>query len=295
MNGRTPQIIGLLLSAHMSARQIMMASEGFRKPYRSMSMVRADLLKLLREGLLARQAIPAVGPGEPERLYFLTRQARRIAPELADVPRNASTFRPVPLSRLEHALGVAQFVCLLHRDVARSQGRAKLLRVLRDRELSIQVDPRAYGLKEGLLIPDGTVLLELGGQLQLLFLELMNRGAVTRPGVPASIVRSFAAKLWRYKALVKHLGESVEMRSLLAEHGRSLPPGFRVLVVGTRSPVHLEHLREAAKDFRTLCYFSRLVELELASMLTEPVWQLPTGKHRAIVDRPALEKKRRSD
>lgn len=284
MNGRTAQIIGLLLSAHMSARQVMMASEGFDRPFGSMSMVRAQLLCLVREGLLARQMLPSAGPGEPERLYFLTRRARRLAPELADIPPNASPFRPVPLSRIEHAQGVAQFICLLHRDVARSNGQARLLRVLRDHELSLRVDARAYGLGRGLLIPDGTVLLELGGQLQLLFLELMNRGAVTRPGIPASITRSFAAKLWRYKALVKQLGDCAALRSFLDEHQKPLPPGFRVLVVGTRGPVHLEHLREAAKDFKTLCYFSRLLELEQASMLTEPVWQLPTGIRRGIVD-----------
>jgi len=250
-----------------------------------MSVTRTQLLALVREGVLRRQEIPRPGPGEAERLYFLSRRARRIVPELADLPRRAGVLRPLPQAQLEHAQGVAGFISLLHRDVARSGGQARLLCVLGDRQLSLPVDARHYGLEEGCLIPDTTVLLELDGRLQLLFLELMNRGGVIRPGVPASIARSFVAKLWRYKALVKALGSCVALRALAVEHGRSLPPGFRVLVVSVRGPDHLEHLRQAAQDFKTLCYFARLDDLERGpSMITHPLWQLPSGSVRAIAD-----------
>lgn len=288
MRGRTIEIIGLLLSSHMTAKQIMDASAGFERPYRSMSVVRSELLALCREGYLNRQEIPRIGPGESERLYFLSRKAGRLAPELRDLPRKAAVLRPVPLTQLEHQMGIAGFLSLLHRDVARSggtEGQARLLRVLGDRQLKIPVDARVYGLEDGFIIPDGTVLLDLDGRLQLLFLELMNRGAVIRPGIPASIARSFVAKLWRYKALVKALGSSQVLRSLMQEHGQGLPPGFRVLVVSTRGSDHREHLRQAAKDFRTLAYFVRLADLEASpSMLTEAVWALPTGVMRGIKD-----------
>ena len=108
-------------------------------------------------------------------------------PELDDLPRKAGVFRPLLLPQFEHARGVARFVSLLHRDVARSGGRARLLGVLGDRQLAIPVDARVYGLEDGRVIPDGTVLLELDGRVELLFLELMNRGGVIRPGIPASI------------------------------------------------------------------------------------------------------------
>ncbi|MCB9716997.1 MAG: hypothetical protein H6712_24285 [Myxococcales bacterium] len=269
----------------MTVRQVVTASRGFERPYGSLSVARADLLALVREGLLQRQEIPRVGPGECERLYFLSRRAGRVVPELRDLPKGAAAFRPVPLTQFEHAMGVASFLSLVHRDVAGSQGRARLLRALGDRQLRIPVDARVYGLENGFVIPDGTVLLELDGQLQLLFLELMNRGGVIRPGIPASIARSFAAKLWRYKALVKSLGNCGVLRSLFREHGRELPPGFRVLVVSTRGADHLEHLRQAAGDFRTMVYFARLVSLETSSsMLTEGVWRLPSGLVRGISD-----------
>lgn len=113
----------------------------------------------------------------------------------------------------------------------------------------------------------------------------MNRGGVITPGVPASIARSFVAKLWRYKALVKGLGESRALRSLTRRYGVALPPGFRVLVVSTRGADHLEHLRRAARDFRPLCYFARLDALQAGpSLLTGPVWELPSGVVRAIAD-----------
>ena len=269
----------------MTARQVMVASEGFSRPLGSMSVARSELLSLMREGLLQRQEIPRVGPGECERLYYLSRRAKRVVPELDDLSRNASVFRPVSHSQIEHTLGIGGFLSLLHRDVARVQGRARLLRVLRDRELSIRVDARRYGLEDGRVIPDGTVLLELDGQVQLLFLELMNRGAVIRPGIPASVARSFAAKLWRYKALVKNLSECAELRGLVAQHRVPLPPGFRVLVVSTRGADHVEHLREAARDFKTLCYFSNMASLTRSqSVLIAPDWILPGGTHRAIVD-----------
>ncbi len=263
----------------------MAASEGFDRPFRSMSVTRTELLALAREGILRRQEIPHPGPGECERLYYLSRRARRLAPELGELPPKAGVFRPVPLPQLEHAQGVARFISLLHRDTARSGGRARLLGVLGDRQLAIPVDARRYGLEDGRVIPDATVLLELDGAVQLLFLELMNRGGVIRPGIPASIGRSFVAKLWRYKALVKGLEDSTVLRALVREYGATLPPGFRVLTVSVRGPEHLEHLRLSAGDFRTLCYFACMDDLERGrSMLTEPLWRLPSGGVRAISD-----------
>lgn len=269
----------------MTARQVMQASEGFERPLGSLSVARSELLSLVRRGLLRRQEIPRIGPGECERLYFLSRRAGRVAPEVSDLPRRASVTRPLGLAQMDHALGVSEFLSLLHRDCARSQGRARLLRTLGDRELAMRVDASRYGLENRLVVPDATVLLELEGTPQLLFLELMNRGGVIRPGIPASISRSFVAKLWRYKALVKSLDQCSELKRLVGAEQCPMPPGFRVLVVSIRGPEHLEHLRLAANSFRTLCYFARIDELKKdSSMLLDPVWALPQGQVRAIVD-----------
>ncbi len=72
---------------------------------------------------------------------------------------------------------------------------------------------------------------------------------------------------------------------MVAQIRVQMPPGFRVLVVATRSTQHLENLLDAAHNLRTLSYFARLPELGGESnMLLDPVWRLPSGVVRAVVD-----------
>lgn len=267
----------------MTARQIMTASAGFSRPYGSLSVARSDLLDLTRRGWLARQEIPSLGPGQCELIYFLKRKARQLVPELAELPTRSPVFRPVRGS-FEHSLAISELVCAIERSAAVSQGRVQLMDYLRDRELRSKVDARPYEIEARHLIPDYTWLVRVDRKPQLLFVELQNQGAVISPGRRASIARSFQGKLWRYKVFLDSFGEDPKLRRLLHAHDVEQLPGFRVLVVSTRTEKNLSNLVDAAGDFRSLFYFATLGTLSQGNLFLDPVWTLPTRARRAIVD-----------
>lgn len=268
----------------MTTKQILRASEGFEQPFKTLSTLRGHLAQMREDRLIQFSELPRYGPGLGERLYHLSRRARRLVPEVSDLRPGHRLLRPLPPSQLEHAMGVADFLSLMHRDVARSGGRAKVLAILGDHQLRLRVDPSRYGLPAGTLVPDGTLLLELAGKPQLLFLELMNQGAVTRPGLPRTVRRSFQAKLLRYKALARSLPENPELQALCAELGIAVPAGLRALVVSARTEVHLQHLGAAASHSTSLARFAHLEALLDADQnsLLDPIWQLPGGDAQAI-------------
>lgn len=268
----------------MTTGQIYRAAEGFDQPFGSRSRLRAHLTRMRRDGLIQMTELPRVGPGRGERLFYLSRRAKYLAPEVGDLSRGHRLLRLPAPSRMEHSMGIAESLSYLHQDAARSGGRVKILGAVGDHYLRFHVDPRRYGLAPASLSPDATLLLEVDGQVQLLFLELMNRGAVIKPGCPRSAQRSFQGKLFRYKALARELMAQQGLAELFEEFCLPMPRGFRVLVVSTRTDIHLRHLMAATPPGTRLAYFARLAGLQAddTNAFLDPVWQSPSGEAQTL-------------
>lgn len=264
----------------MTTEQIRRAAEGFEQPFGSRTRLRSHLTRMRHDGLIQMTELPRVGPGRGERLYYLSRRAKILAPEVGDLRRGHRLTRPPAASRMDHSLGIADVLSLVHRDASRSSGRVRVIAAGGDHHLQFHVDPRRYGLRPASLSPDGMLLLEVDGAVQLLFLELMNRGAVIKPGCPRSAQRSFQGKVFRYKALARSLEGQPGLAELCEDYDVPVPRGFRVLVVSTRTKVHLEHLMAATPPDTKLAYFARLQDLleSAQSSLTDPLWSLPGGQ-----------------
>lgn len=276
------EILRLLLSAPMTCEWLMQASAAFPKPYRSLSRVREVLADLTARGLVKRVPMLETHQGQRRWLYFLAPAAKRLLPELAELRANAGPFHP-PTDPRAHALAVAEFVAHLYRSVGQSGGRARLLESLRDGALRLEADlAEARGKDQRQVVPDHSFLVELDGRPALLLLELQNRGAVILPASPQSLTRSFRFKLAKHKALLTGFRQHPVITQMIAAHGPL--PGFRTLVVTTRSEANLRHLLTAADGYAKLFYFTTLAQVRERNLLLDPIWTLPSGSMRAIAD-----------
>jgi DNA-binding MarR family transcriptional regulator len=275
-------ILRLLLDAPMTSEWLLQASTAFPKPYRSLSRVREVLADLSKQGLVRRSPMLEAHQGQRRWLYFLAPAAKRLLPELADLRAGSGTFHP-PADPRAHALAVAEFVAHFYRSVGQSGGRARLLESLRDGALRAEVElPEARYSHQRQVVPDHTFLLELDGRPQLLLLELQNRGAVILPGAPQSAMRSFRFKLAKHKALLARFRQNPVIGQMIAVHGPL--PGFRTLVVTTRTEANLRHLLAASEGYAKLFYFTTLEKVRHHNVILDRIWRLPNGTVRAIVD-----------
>lgn len=275
-------ILRLLLEAPMTCEWLLHASAAFPKPYRSTRRVQETMVGLLREVLVRRVPMTETHQGQRRWLYYLAPAAKRLIPEIADLRATAGPFRP-PCDPRAHALAVAEFVAHLHRAAGESHGRARVLESLRDGALRAEVQlPEAMGARQRRVVPDHTFLVEVDNRPQLLLLELQNRGAVILPVSPQSVARSFRFKLAKHKAWLADFREHPLIAQMIAAHGPL--PGLRVLVVTTRTEANMRHLLTAASDYAKLFYFTTLDRVRKRNLVLDPIWELPNGTVRGIVD-----------
>lgn len=267
----------------MTCEWLLHASASFPKPYHSLSRVREVMAGLTANGLVRRAPMLETHQGQRRWLHFLGPAAKRLLPELGELRASAGPFHP-PQDPRAHALAVSEFVAHLYRSVGESGGRGRLLESLRDGALRVEVEiPEARVQHQRMVVPDHTFLVELDGQPQLLLLELQNRGAVILPASPQSVTRSFRFKLAKHKALLAAFRDHPVIAQMLAAHG-SLP-GFRTLIVTTRTEPNLRHLLVAASGYAKLFYFTTLEQVRQHNLVLDPIWELPNGTVRAIADR----------
>lgn len=266
----------------MTCEWLLHASASFPKPYRSLDRVRRVMANLHGLGLVRRFPMLEAHQGQRRWLYCLAPAARRWVPEIADLRAGARPFHP-PSDPRAHALAVAELVAHMHRAAGESGGRARVLEGLRDGTLRAEVEmPEARGSQQRQVIPDHTFLVEVDGLPQLLLLELQNRGAVILPASPQSATRSFRFKLAKHKAFLRTFRAHPLIAPMIAAHGPL--PGFRVLVATTRTEASMRHLLAAASDYASLFYFTTLDRIREGNLILDPIWELPNGTVRGIVD-----------
>jgi hypothetical protein len=275
-------ILRLLLDAPMTSEWLLYASALFPKPYRSLSRVREVLAELTERGLLRRAPMLETHQGQRRWLYYLAPAAKRLLPELGELPASAGPFQR-PRDPQAHALALAEFVAHLYRSAGQSGGRARLLVSLRDGMLRAEVDlAEARGKHQRQVVPDHTALVEIDGRPQLLLVELQNRGAVILPASAQSVSRSFRFKLVKYKAWLASFRQHSIIEQMVAAYGPLT--GFRVLVITTRGEANRRNLLSAASSYAKLFYFTTLEAVRQANLLLDPIWELPNGTVRAIAD-----------
>ncbi|MCA9700582.1 MAG: replication-relaxation family protein [Myxococcales bacterium] len=275
-------ILRLLLDAPMTCGWLLHASASFPRPYRSLARIREVMAALHARGLVKRVPMLELHQGQRRWLYYLAPAARRLVPEIADLRPGSGPLAP-PADPRAHALAVAEFVAHLHRAAGEAGERARVLESLRDGALRAEADlPEAKGKRQRLVVPDHTFLVEVDGAPQLLLLELQNRGAVILPASPQSVARSFRFKLAKHKAFLAGFREHPLVAQMVAAHGPL--PGFRVLVVTTRTESSMRHLLSAAGGYAKLFYFTTLDRVRAANLILDPIWELPSGAVRAIAD-----------
>ncbi len=103
------------------------------------------------------------------------------------------------------------------------------------------------------------------------------------PVKPGSTTRSFVFKLRKYKVFLQTFRKHPLIRRMETLLGKPFP-GFRVLVVTTRGELNKSNLLHAAKDYKKLVYLAKLAEIKAGNLFTDPLWSLPNGEHRGLLD-----------
>ncbi len=282
---RDRDIIRMLIRYPLTAEQLLRASLSFERPYTNATQLKADLLDLFRRGILNREPIPSTTRGQKQYYYFLKRKARLILPEVAEIAPRSAVFRGFTESPW-HTLATSDFMSHFERSAGELKDRVRVVVPIRPRyfRAKVQVDG-PNGLEIVAIEPDYTQVVRFDGEANLFFVEIVNHTAIINPLASQSVTRSFRFKMSKYKALQKvfrghHIIRSIE-RSYQCRF-----KGFRVLVVTTKGEENKHNLLACAKGqgFRKMFYFATMKEVAEGNLFADPVWSLPSGSKRGLLD-----------
>jgi hypothetical protein len=288
---RDTDIVKAVLRSPRTARMIYLASAGFECPYTNFTQVKADLRRMTDDGALGRVEVPPQRSGRCEFLYYPKSKAKRLLPELRPFKSTSAVFRVPGTS--EHSLFVSEFVSHLERGAGGLADRVEILETKRDGCFTAKVLLDAdNGEKPVRLIPDNTFLADIGGTVNLFFLELQNHVRSIESSTKQSISKTFQEKLMKYKAFQRDFRQHPFVREAEELYGCRIP-GFRVLIVTTKNELNRDRLVTCARSmgYGELFHFATIEEVRRNNVFTDPMWSLTTlGENRkaALMDsRPA--------
>ncbi|MBN2526973.1 MAG: hypothetical protein JXR76_11320 [Deltaproteobacteria bacterium] len=275
----------LLIKYPMTASMIFRASRNFKNPYGSIGTLRNELKSLHDGEWIQRQKLPSVRKGEREFIYFPSKKIKRVdcfeEHQLSD-----ATFEGFS-GHEWHAEAVSDFMSHVERCAGTIKERVQILCTVQDRYFQQAVHVTFLGDdKQTALEPDHVLVVKIDGAINLLFLELWNQPALANPRKPASISRSIRFRMAKYKSFAGNFRQNHQVRQWETEF-RHRFKGFRVLMVTTRGDAPRNRMLSIAKNdgYRSMFYFATMDDIrQSANIFTKPVWHLPNGKVRGLID-----------
>ena len=280
---RDTDIVKAVLRTPRTARMIFLASSVFELPYTNFTQVKTDLRRLTEDGVLGRVEVPGEKSGRNEFLYYVKSGAKRLLPELKVFKAGSAMFRLPGTS--PHSLYTAEFLSHFEQSAGAHRERVEILETIRDGRFSAKVElTTAEENRVARLIPDLTVLAEIDGKLNLFFLELQNHVRSIEAVTADSISKTFREKLMKYKAFQREFRSHSFIHDAEAIYGCRIP-GFRVLIVTTKSEMNRNRLLSCARamGYGEMFHFATLDEVRQSNVLTDPMWSLTTfGENRKV-------------
>lgn len=274
---RDTYIVKAVLRSPRTARMVYLASVGFEYPYTNFTQVKTDLRRMTDDKLLGRVEVPPQRSGRCEFLYYVRSKAKHLLPELRPFKSTSAVFRVPGTS--EHSLYVSEFVSHLERSAGGLKDCVEILETKQDgcfvAKISMDID---NGERVVRLIPDGTFLVDIGGKVNLFFLELQNRVRSIESATKQSVSKTFQEKLMKYKSFQQDFRKHPFVREAEELYGGRIP-GFRVLIVTTKNELNRNRLVTCARamGYGELFHFATIEEVRKNNVFIDPIWSLTTS------------------
>ena len=282
-SSRITDLLKTTLRCPRTARMVFLASAGFECPYTNFTQVKTDLKSMADEGVLGRVDVPSRKSGRCEFLYYPKSKAKRLLPELRPFKSTSSLFRPPGTS--EHTLFVSEFVSHFERSAGGLNDRVEILETKKDGNFVSEVIMDAdSGGKTVRLIPDSTFLVDIGGTVNLFFLELQNHVRSIASVSKQSVTKTFREKLMKYKAFQRDFRHHPFIHEAEELYGCRIL-GFRVLMVTTKNELNRDRLVACARSmgYGELFHFATMEAVRQNNVFTDLMWSLTTlGENRKV-------------
>jgi hypothetical protein len=173
---------------------------------------------------------------------------------------------------------VSEFVSHFERSAGGLNDRVEILETKKDGSFVSEVMMDAdSGGKNVRLIPDSIFLVDIGGTVNLFFLELQNHVRSIASVSKQSVTKTFREKLMKYKAFQRDFKQHPFVREAENLYGCRIP-GFRVLIVTTKNELNRDRLVTCARSmgYGELFHFATMEKVRRNNFFTDLMWSLTT-------------------